>query len=147
MWAPKPMQISTHRDMPNYCTLIDLTGTANIIHAIKQQNQAGDGFKHTTTRRTMRERQNWMDVRSRTMTVSGEAYIIAPKMTQRMPTIMERLSWVCAVRSTETTTMTMNTISTARTANALFCTRELRHTNHTRIETHESNSKPDRSDR
>jgi len=43
----------------------------------------------------------------RTMMVSGEAYITEPKMTQRMPTIMERFSWVCAARSTESTTMTM----------------------------------------
>jgi hypothetical protein len=131
MWVPNQTHADKHSQIcPIIATLI--YPMANIIHAIKQQNQAGDGFKHTTTRRTMRERQNWMDVRSRTMTVSGEAYIIAPKMTQRMPTIMERFSWVCAARSTETTTMTMNTISTARTASALFCTRELRHTNQTR---------------
>jgi hypothetical protein len=28
-------------------------------------------------------------------------------MTQRMPTIMKHFSWVCAARSTESTTMTM----------------------------------------
>uniref|UniRef100_A0A0A9CM48 Uncharacterized protein n=1 Tax=Arundo donax TaxID=35708 RepID=A0A0A9CM48_ARUDO len=42
--------------------------------------------------------------------------IAEPKMTQRMPTIMERFSWVCAARSTERITITMNTASTPRTA-------------------------------
>jgi len=44
-----------------------------------------------------------------------------PKMTQRMPTIMERFSWVCAPRITPITTAATNRISTARIANAFFC--------------------------
>ena len=56
------------------------------------------------------------------MTVRGEAYIAVPKMMQRMPTIMDRFSWVWAARSTESTTITMNTASIASRPSILNCT-------------------------
>ena len=56
------------------------------------------------------------------MMVSGEAYMMEPKMTQRMPTIMERFSWVWAPTSTPATTAAMNTAWMASTPSIFHCT-------------------------
>lgn len=56
------------------------------------------------------------------MMVRGEKYMMEPKKTQRIPTIMERFSWVCAPSSTPRITANMNTNSTPSTAHILSCT-------------------------
>ena len=61
------------------------------------------------------------------MMVSGEAYMMEPKMTQRMPTIMERFSWVWAPRSTPATTTAMNAASRASTPSIFRCTHNRAH--------------------